>query len=62
MADPISLFPEFVRNQVYPPIPTSTVVVQGPLEVSFDEENIVAAVDEDVIIVTVDPEELEAGV
>jgi hypothetical protein len=60
MADPISVFPEFVRNQVYPPTPTAPVV--GPITATVSDPGLTVTVTEETIVVTIEPEELDAGV
>ena len=46
MADPISVFPVFVENQVFPPTGTGGTVFDG-VNVTLQDENITVAVQDE---------------
>jgi hypothetical protein len=53
MPDPISIFPIFVRDQAYPPTPTSVAVTN--IDVTVADLPVTVAIDESPVTVTVTP-------
>lgn len=59
MADPVSVFPIFVRNQAFPPT-SATIVVSG-IQAQVSSAVVSATIDDPAIQVTVTPASIIAG-
>jgi hypothetical protein len=58
MADPISLFPEYVRNQVFPPTGGTGTTLCVELNVTLEDNEITVQIEEDDVIPVMLPDGL----